>query len=68
VVKHDHRLVGVDLAQAKQAVGQTVEYLQGELGTEAWTDGMHPEVPETRVLDNPYTYTGSGPWKPREGG
>jgi len=57
VVKHDHRLVGADLAKARQAVEQTVEYLQGQLGPEAWTEGMHPEIPETRVLHNPYTYT-----------
>jgi 5-methylthioadenosine/S-adenosylhomocysteine deaminase len=66
VVKHDHRLVGVDLDRAKQAVGQTVDYLQGELGAEAWADGMNPEIPETRVLDNPYTYASSEAWKPRE--
>jgi len=57
VVKHDHRLIGADLAKARQAVGQTVEYLQGQLGPEAWTEGMHPEIPETRVVHNPYTYT-----------
>ena len=57
VVKYDHRLVGSDLARARQVVGQTVEYLKGELGPEAWHDGMHPEIPETRVLENPYTYT-----------
>jgi len=38
-------------------VGQTVDYLKGQLGPEAWAEGMHPEIPETRVLDNPYTYT-----------
>jgi 5-methylthioadenosine/S-adenosylhomocysteine deaminase len=57
VVKYDHALVGVDLANARDAVGQTVEYLRGVLGPEAWNEGMHPEIPETRVLDNPYTYT-----------
>jgi predicted amidohydrolase len=57
VVKYDHRLVGADLAKARQAVAQTVEYLQGQLGPEAWTEGMHPEIPETRVVHNPYTYT-----------
>jgi hypothetical protein len=36
---------------------RTVEYLQGELGPDAWAEGMHPEIPETRVLENPYTYT-----------
>jgi 5-methylthioadenosine/S-adenosylhomocysteine deaminase len=67
VVKHAHRLVGSDLARAQQVVGETVEYLQGKLGAEAWSDGMHPEIPETKVLDNPYTYTewdaGSAQWK-----
>jgi hypothetical protein len=37
-------------------VGETVEYLQGQLGPEAWAEGMHPEIPETKILDNPYTY------------
>jgi 5-methylthioadenosine/S-adenosylhomocysteine deaminase len=57
VVKHAHRLVDIDLARARQAVEQTVEYLRGQLGEEAWLEGMHPEIPETRVLENPYTYT-----------
>ena len=57
VVKYDHALVGVDLAQARAEVEQTVDYLRGELGPEAWHEGMHPEVPETRHVDNPYTYT-----------
>jgi cytosine/adenosine deaminase-related metal-dependent hydrolase len=57
VVKYDHRLVGSDLGKARQAVEQTVEYLQDALGPEAWTEGMHPEIPETRVVHNPYTYT-----------
>jgi 5-methylthioadenosine/S-adenosylhomocysteine deaminase len=67
VVKSDHRLVGTDLGKARQVVEQTVEYLQGQLGPEAWTEGMHPEVPETQQFDNPYTYTewdaGSAQWK-----
>ena len=57
VVKYDHRLVGMDLAKARQAIDQTVEYLKGELGPQAWSEGMHPEIPGTRVLHNPYTYT-----------
>lgn len=71
VVKHDHRLVDTDLAAARRAVEQTVEYLMRELGPEAWAEGMHPEIPETTVLDNPYTYTdwnaGSAQWKGGEG-
>src|SRR5579859_6647177 len=57
VVKRDHRLVGDNLAKAKQAIEQTVDYLHGVLGPEAWNEGMHPEIQQTRVLDNPYTYT-----------
>ncbi|HEY2549860.1 MAG TPA: amidohydrolase family protein [Streptosporangiaceae bacterium] len=67
VVKYQHQLQGTDLARARQVTGQTVEYLMGELGDEAWAAGMHPEIPETKVLDNPYTYTewdaGSAQWK-----
>jgi 5-methylthioadenosine/S-adenosylhomocysteine deaminase len=57
VVKHDHRLVDTDLEKARQVVGSTVDYLQGQLGDQEWDSGMHPEVPETQILDNPYQYT-----------
>ncbi len=57
VVKFAHQLVGVDVGKARHAVEQTVEYLQSTLGDEAWIEGMHPEIPEAKVLDNPYTYT-----------
>jgi 5-methylthioadenosine/S-adenosylhomocysteine deaminase len=57
VVKHDNALVDSDLAKARQVVEQTVDYLQGQLGPEAWHEGMNPEVPETAVAENPYTYT-----------
>jgi cytosine/adenosine deaminase-related metal-dependent hydrolase len=57
VVKRDHRLVGVDLAAARRTVEQTVEYLRATLGEEAWQQGMNPDIPETKILDNPYTYT-----------
>src|SRR5215475_3880569 len=56
-VKYNHQLVDVDLGRARQAIEQTVDYLRGELGPHAWNEGMHPEIPETRVLENPYTYT-----------
>jgi 5-methylthioadenosine/S-adenosylhomocysteine deaminase len=68
VVKYDHALVGVDLARARAEVEQTVDYLRGELGPEAWAEGMHPEIPETQVLDNPYTYTDTAHWKDSETG
>ncbi|WP_280427345.1 amidohydrolase family protein [Nocardia brasiliensis] len=57
IVKRDHRLVGVDLAGARRAAQATVDYLRAELGEQAWRAGMNPEIPETKVLDNPYTYT-----------
>jgi len=57
VVKYGHRLLGTGLGTARRAVEQTVEHLQSALGPEAWTEGMHPEIPETRVVHNPYTYT-----------
>ena len=67
VVKYQHALTGTDLTRARQVTGQTVEYLMGQLGAEAWAAGMNPEIPETTVLDNPYTYTewdaGSAQWK-----
>jgi cytosine/adenosine deaminase-related metal-dependent hydrolase len=57
VVKHDHELVGIDLAAARRTVEQTVDHLRSTLGAEAWEKGMNPDVPETTILDNPYTYT-----------
>ncbi|GGM21943.1 amidohydrolase family protein [Dactylosporangium sucinum] len=67
VVKRDGRLVDVDLAGARAAVERTVEHLVGVMGDEAWRRGMNPDIPETKVLDNPYTYTewdaGSAQWK-----
>ncbi|MFF7795965.1 amidohydrolase family protein [Streptomyces olivaceus] len=58
LVKHEHRLIGVDLAKVRRTVDSTVEHLRSRLGAGAWDQGMNPDVPETRILDNPYTYTG----------
>ncbi len=60
VVKHEHQLVDIDLAAARRAVEETVEYAMGQLGEEEWIAGMHPEIPETKVLDNPVYRTRSG--------
>jgi cytosine/adenosine deaminase-related metal-dependent hydrolase len=57
VVKHEGKLVGIDLGRARQAVEETVEFAMRTLGEEAWTAGMHPEIPETQRLENPYQYT-----------
>ncbi len=67
VVKHDGKLVDADLDKARRVIEQTVDYLQGQLGPEKWAEGMYPEIPETELMDNPYTYTewdaGSAQWK-----
>jgi adenine deaminase len=66
VVKRDGRLVGIDLAHARRAIEETVEFAQRELG-DKWKAGMHPEIPELEILENPYQYTqwdaGEAQWK-----
>ncbi|GEL17254.1 amidohydrolase family protein [Pseudonocardia asaccharolytica] len=57
IVKHEHRLVGVDLGSIRREVEATVAHLRSTLGEQAWQKGMNPDVPETKILDNPYTYT-----------
>ncbi len=58
VVKHDHRLVGIDLNAARQAVAKTVEYARGRMGEQAWNEAMSPEKAVVELIENPYTYTG----------
>ncbi|WP_150237626.1 amidohydrolase family protein [Nocardiopsis quinghaiensis] len=57
VVKHEHRLVDVDLASVRRNVEATVEHLRTAVGEREWAAGMNPDIPESKVLDNPYTYT-----------
>ena len=57
VVKHEHRLVGVSLPAAREAVGRTVEYARSTMGEEAWQDSLTPELPTAERIPNPYTYT-----------
>ncbi len=67
VVKYDHRLRGIDLASAKRAVAQTVEYTYAQMGEQAWLEAMNPEKPSEELIENPYTYTdwdgGRAAWK-----
>src|SRR5690242_11073273 len=56
VVKFENRLVGIDLAAARRAIEETVEFAASTLGDDAWAAGMHPEIPETKILENPYQY------------
>jgi 5-methylthioadenosine/S-adenosylhomocysteine deaminase len=57
VVKTDGKLVGVDLAAARAKVAGTVDYLRETMGEELWQRGMNPEIPEARIMHNPYQYT-----------
>ncbi|GIM89054.1 amidohydrolase family protein [Paractinoplanes toevensis] len=57
VVKQDGKLVGVDLAAARAKVGATVDHLRETMGEDLWQRGMNPEIPEARILHNPYQYT-----------
>jgi cytosine/adenosine deaminase-related metal-dependent hydrolase len=57
LVKRDGKLVGVDLPAARREIENTVEYLRGELGDEAWQAGMYPDQAATERLENPYQYT-----------
>ena len=57
VVKYEHRLVGVDLEAVRRDIDATVEHLRSAVGETEWAAGMSPDVPESKVLDNPYTYT-----------
>ncbi len=57
VLKYDGRLQGIDLEKARTTVSDTVNHLREALGEQEWNAGMNPEIPESKVLDNPYTYT-----------
>jgi 5-methylthioadenosine/S-adenosylhomocysteine deaminase len=57
LLKSEHRLIGADLTRARDEVADTVGYLRSTLGEDAWQAGMNPDVPERKLLDNPYTYT-----------
>ena len=56
IVKHEHRLINIDLARAKSAVEETVEFLADAIGEEAWNAGMHPDLRPKEIIDNPYHY------------
>ena len=57
VVKHQHTLVDADLAAAKDAVANTVDYARSTMGEAAWTEAVTPELPSPGRIPNPYTYT-----------
>jgi len=57
VKKLDGKLVGADIPGLRRKLEDTVEHLRSTLGDDAWRAGMNPDIPETKVLDNPYMYT-----------
>jgi cytosine/adenosine deaminase-related metal-dependent hydrolase len=57
IVKHDHKLIGIDLAAAKSAVANTVDYARTTMGEQAWQESLTPELVSTERIPNPYTYT-----------
>ncbi|HEY7049521.1 MAG TPA: amidohydrolase family protein [Jatrophihabitantaceae bacterium] len=57
IVKHEHRLVGVDLPAVRRSVEATIEHLRSTLGEPDWVAGMNPELAQEQLLDNPYQYT-----------
>ena len=70
VVKHEGKLVGIDLAPVRQEIESTIEHLRSEIGEQAWQAGMFPEMPaaEAEVLDNPYQYSDYKDESKRAGG
>jgi cytosine/adenosine deaminase-related metal-dependent hydrolase len=70
VVKHEGRLVGIDLAAVRQEIEDTIAHLRGACGEDVWQAGMFPEMPdaEAAILDNPYQYTDYKDESKRAGG
>ena len=56
IVKHEHRLIGIDLGRAREVVAETVSHLESTLGEEAWDAGMHPPLGQNEIIDNPYKF------------
>ncbi len=56
IVKHENRLINIDLAKARSDVESTVGFLADTLGEKAWNEGMHPDLPPKKEIDNPYHY------------
>lgn len=56
IVKHEHKLIGIDLTRVRATVDETVSYLESSLGAEAWESGMHPDLPPKKNIANPYKY------------
>ncbi len=56
VVKYAGARIDLDIAPARDAVAESVEYVRSQLGEQAWEEGMHPPLDPDEPIDNPYTY------------
>ncbi|MCI4656696.1 amidohydrolase family protein [Cryobacterium zhongshanensis] len=56
VLKYEGKRIGLDLAPARDAVAQSVEFVRSKLGEQAWVEGMHPALAPNEPIDNPYHY------------
>ena len=57
IVKHNHQISGDAVKKNKGDIENTINYLVSEMGEEAWKQEMTPDIPESKVMDNPYMYT-----------
>ena len=57
IVEFANHLVDADLGGARRQIEATVAFLESALGEEQWRKETNPDIPETRVQENPYTYT-----------
>jgi cytosine/adenosine deaminase-related metal-dependent hydrolase len=56
ILKNERKLVGIDLAAARNTTEKTVSYLVESVGEAAWVEGQNPELSERQVNANPYKY------------
>ncbi len=56
-VKSEHKLIDQDLRKLRGELDETITYLRGAMGEEAWAGDMSPDLPEQQLFDNPYQYT-----------
>lgn len=56
VVKYRHELCGIDLDRVRAVVSGTVDYARDQMGEDEWNASREPQIPETELAANPYTY------------
>ena len=55
MLKYQGQRIGLDLGPVRDVVAESVEYVRGKLGEQAWEEGMHPLQPHEEI-ENPYRY------------